>query len=146
MSTLLRHKCFVYLSIKCHITPDFCQNHSSTFLYGPILMKICMNVNIMKTQYMIWKVTFMLSGSYVIFCLFLNWGKINTSMTSKVIQGHKRQPFYLKIHFFFCYWLIEETNAAEYNERKKFVLYKDDICLFEVLDKRWLFLEYWRRI
>ena len=27
------------------------QNHSSTFVYGPILMKICMNVNIMKTQF-----------------------------------------------------------------------------------------------
>ena len=37
-------------------------------------------------------------------------------MTSKVIKGHKRQPFYSKIHFLclfcLCYWLIEETNAA----------------------------------
>ena len=37
--------------------------------------------------------------------------------------------FYLKIHFFIClcYWLIEETNAAEHYERTKFDLYKDDI-------------------
>ena len=27
-----------------------CQNHSRTFVYGPIFMKICMNANIMKTQ------------------------------------------------------------------------------------------------
>ena len=29
-----------------------CQNHSSTFVYGPILIKICSNADIMKTQYM----------------------------------------------------------------------------------------------
>ena len=32
-----------------HIRPLF-SNNSSTFVYGP--MKICMNANIMKTQYM----------------------------------------------------------------------------------------------
>ena len=31
--------------------PPLCQNHSSIFVYGPILMKICMNSNIMKTQF-----------------------------------------------------------------------------------------------
>ena len=42
-------------------------------------------------------------------------------MTSKVIQGHKQWSFYLKIYFFFClcYWLIKETNAAEYYESTK---------------------------
>ena len=52
-------------------------------------------------------------------------------MTSKVIQGHKQLPFYFKNHLFFClcYWLIEETNAAEHYERTKFDIYKDDICL-----------------
>ena len=51
-------------------------------------------------------------------------------MTSKVIQGLKQLPFYLKINFFFCicYCMIEETNAAEHYERTKFNLYKDDIC------------------
>ena len=34
-----------------------------------------------------------------------------------------------KIYFCLCYWLIEETNAAEHYERTKFDLYKDDICL-----------------
>ena len=54
---------------------------------------------------------------------------IKSIMTSKVIKIHKQWPFYLKIHFFFClcYWLIEETNAAEHYESTKFDLYKDDI-------------------
>ena len=34
----------------------FMANSSSTFVYGPILMKICMNANFMKTQL---NVTFM---------------------------------------------------------------------------------------
>ena len=37
--------------IQGHITPLLCQNHSSTFVYGPILMKIYVNVNIMKTHF-----------------------------------------------------------------------------------------------
>jgi hypothetical protein len=38
--------------IQGHIEPLVCQNNFSTFVYGPILMKICMNAYIMKTQYM----------------------------------------------------------------------------------------------
>ena len=34
--------------LKDHIRPPLCQNHTSTFVYGPILMKICMNANVMK--------------------------------------------------------------------------------------------------
>ena len=37
--------------IQGHIRPSLCQNHSRTFVYGPIFMKICMNANIMKTQF-----------------------------------------------------------------------------------------------
>ena len=37
--------------IQGHIRPLLCQNHSRTFVHGPILMKICMNANIMKTQF-----------------------------------------------------------------------------------------------
>ena len=37
--------------IKGHTRPPLFQNHSSTFVYGPILMKICMNANITKTQF-----------------------------------------------------------------------------------------------
>ena len=37
--------------IQGHIRPLLCQNRSSTFVYGPILMKIGMNANIMKTQF-----------------------------------------------------------------------------------------------
>ena len=50
-----------------HKRPLLFQNHSRTFVYGPIFMKICMNANIMKTQF---------------------FHKIN--MTSEVIKGHKR--------------------------------------------------------
>ena len=49
-----------------------CQNHHSTFVYGPILMKICMNASIIKTQYMTWNVTFMLWRSFVILLLWPN--------------------------------------------------------------------------
>ena len=35
-----------------HIRPPLCQNLSSTFVYGLILMEICMNANIMKTPEM----------------------------------------------------------------------------------------------
>ena len=40
--------------LKGHPKPykkTLCQNHPSTFVYGPILIKICMNANIMKTHY-----------------------------------------------------------------------------------------------
>ena len=52
MSTLRRRKFFFKLymtfeDIQCKIRPLLCQNHSSTFVYGPILMKIGINDNIM---------------------------------------------------------------------------------------------------
>ena len=31
----------------------FCQNHSSIFVYAPILLKICMNANIMNTRFFV---------------------------------------------------------------------------------------------
>ena len=31
--------------------------------------------------------------------------------------------------------LIEETNAAEHYERTKFDLYKDDICLSDIISR-----------
>ena len=37
--------------IQAHLGPLLCQNLCSTFVYGPILIKICMNDNIMKTQF-----------------------------------------------------------------------------------------------
>ena len=44
-------------------------------------------------------------------------------MTSKVIQGHKRRPFKLKLNFSFVLFvlliLIEETKAAENYERPR---------------------------
>ena len=53
-----------------HIRQLLCQNQSSLFVYGPILMKICMNANITKKYFFhkLFNVTF-----YVIekFCDFL---------------------------------------------------------------------------
>ena len=37
--------------IQGHIRQLLCENHSSTLVYGLILMKIYMNVNIMKTKF-----------------------------------------------------------------------------------------------
>ena len=37
--------------IQGHKRHPVCQNHSRTLVYGPILMKICMNGNIRKTQF-----------------------------------------------------------------------------------------------
>ena len=34
-----------------HKRPLLCQNHSRTFVYEPIFIKICMNANSMKTQF-----------------------------------------------------------------------------------------------
>ena len=34
-----------------HIRTLACQNHSCTFVYGPIMMKIYMNANITKTHF-----------------------------------------------------------------------------------------------
>ena len=34
-----------------HIRPLLCHNHSSSFIYGPILMKILMNSIMLKTQF-----------------------------------------------------------------------------------------------
>ena len=49
MSTLWRRKCLIEWSmtlkvIQGYITPIFRQNHSSTFVYGPIFLEICMNL------------------------------------------------------------------------------------------------------
>ena len=50
MSTLWRYNSLIRWSmtlkvIQGLIRPPLCQNHSSTFVYRPILMKICMNAD-----------------------------------------------------------------------------------------------------
>ena len=58
--------------IQGHIRPLLCQNHSSTFVYGPILIKICMNANIKKTHFFL-KYYDLKCHFYVMekFCIFL---------------------------------------------------------------------------
>ena len=53
--------------IQGHMRPLLCQNNSSQFVYGPILKKNGMNANIMKIQFFINYITFMLLRSFVIF-------------------------------------------------------------------------------
>ena len=51
--------------LKGHIRPLLCQKHSSTFVYGQILMKNFMNANNMKTQFNIFQ--------YDLKCYFMIW-------------------------------------------------------------------------
>ena len=49
MKAQIFHK--IKYDLKGHIRLLFIHDHSSTFVYGPILMKICKNADIMKTQF-----------------------------------------------------------------------------------------------
>ena len=71
---------------------------SSTFVYEPILSKVSMNANIVKTQ-----------------------------IFHKIKWQTMTFLFKINFFFCLCYWLIEGTNDAEHYERAKFDLYKDDI-------------------
>ena len=58
--------------IQGHLRPLLCQNDFRSFVYGPFLMRIYMNANIMRTQffikfYLTWNVIFKLWRSFVIF-------------------------------------------------------------------------------
>jgi hypothetical protein len=91
---------------------DFSFFLSSTFVYEPILLKISMNANIVKTEI---------------------FHRIKYDL-----KGHSRSQtmtFLFKNNFIFSlfYSLIKETNAAEHYERTKFDLYKDDLCLILTL-------------
>ena len=73
--------------IKGHVRPLLCQNPSSTFVYGPILLKIYLNVNIMKTQFFIksyitWNVTLKLWITFVFFCFEPFWPNYNLDLRS----------------------------------------------------------------
>ena len=90
LKTFLRmptHKFFIKWSmtskvIQGHKRPLLCKNHSSTFIYGSILIKICMNANIMKIQFfhkIIYdqKCHFLLWRSFVIFYFKTFWPNYN---------------------------------------------------------------------
>ena len=66
--------------------------------------------------------SFFLSSTFVYELILLK-----ISMNANIVK----LQLLLKIHFFFClcYWLIEETNAAEHYERTEFDLYNNNICL-----------------
>ena len=60
------------------IHTNFHQNNSSTFVYGPILMEICMNANIMKPQFFHKIIYDLKITSYVMerFCDFFTCGQL----------------------------------------------------------------------
>ena len=111
MSTLWRFKFLIKWSmaskvIQGYIRPLLCKNYSSTFVYGPILMKICMNANIMKTQFFHWiicdlKFTFMLLRSFVIFYFKTFWSKYNLDLRS---NGHLWPCLILDLQMLFHLW------------------------------------------
>ena len=49
MKTQICHK--VKFDLKGHPRSLLCKKKSRTFVYGPILIKICINANIMKTHF-----------------------------------------------------------------------------------------------
>ena len=71
--------------IQGHMRPLLWQNHSSTCVYGPILMKLCMNANIMKTHFFI-NIFFMLCRSFVIF-FTLRPSDLITSLTYVLVDN-----------------------------------------------------------
>ena len=78
------------------------QNHSSTFVYEPILMKICMNVNIMKTQ--LKKIVYFVyiqKQSYFFFTLRLS--DLNTTFDSM-------NNFFPCSGVYFLFWKMYTTN------------------------------------
>ena len=93
---------FFYISLKNSGIPglwDFIFFLSSTFVYEPILFKISMNADIVKTHFFYkikydHSITFLFKNSLIILFMLL----------------------------------IKETNAAKHYQRTKFDLYKDDIC------------------
>ena len=48
------------------LIPRLSQNHSSIFVYQPILMKICMNVNKIKTHFFHWIIIHLKCHFYVV--------------------------------------------------------------------------------
>ena len=86
--------------LKGHSRPLLCQNHSSAFVYGPILMKICMNANIMKTY-----VPFMLWRSFVI--LFtLRPSDLITTLTYVLMDNFLTCSFPSLFLFLSLLWII----------------------------------------
>ena len=65
--------------IQCHKRPPLCQYHASTFVFELILMKVCMNVVIMNTQFLSLNKTFILLRSFVFFTL--RPFDVNTTLT-----------------------------------------------------------------
>ena len=67
--------------------PPICRKHSSTFIYWPILMKICMNDNIMRTYFSlnyIWPKMHFYGMEKFLWCFYFKtfWPKYNLDLHS----------------------------------------------------------------
>ena len=56
MKAQMKIRCMTLKVIQSHIRSNLYQNFSSTFVYGPILIKFCIYANIMKTQFFHWNI------------------------------------------------------------------------------------------
>ena len=81
--------------IQGHIRPHLRQNHSSTFVYEPILMKICMNANIMKT-YMTQN-SLLCYGEVLLFFLYIHLRLISSHCILNLTN------YNLQNRAYFCY-------------------------------------------
>ena len=110
--------------IQGQLRPLLCQNHSSPFVYGPIFIKICMNANIMKTQFSINYTMSLLCNGEGLWFLILRPSDLITTLTYVLrdnfypfnflrkfcsiftIQEHSPSQFLLpfKYGYFFQYW------------------------------------------
>ena len=86
----------------------FLHFYSITFVYGPILMKICMNANFIKTQlYMTWNVTYVMEK----FCVFSTLGRSDLITTLTYIHMHKYYP---------CFSLNDQSPRSIHTHSKKY--------------------------
>ena len=105
-----------------HIRPLLCQNHSSTFVHEPILMKVCMNASIMIPQYMTWYVTFMLWRSCMLIYFNTFWPNYNLDLR-----------FYGQLFFFFVYSRIFRARIKNwfFDAKKIVILFSLGVQQFE---------------
>ena len=97
--------------IKGHIGPFLCQNHSSTFVYGSILMKISMNANITNIHFCYnMKSPFNVKKNFVIF-FYIFWPNYNLELRS---YGQFFPLFYICYSLERCQKVTETVLAATY--------------------------------
>ena len=111
MLPLWRHKFLIKLSMtlkvnQSHIRPHLCQNHSSTFVYELILMKICMNANEVPIKFHF----HVMEKFYDLLTLIQPW--LTFLWATFVLVFTFNHAFYILGHFWFMRQLRGRLNAA----------------------------------